>query len=505
MFKQRLYKPLLALAIVLLLLVSSMVQTRLNVSRDELGLTRTAPLDNAPPVLAFTTVALGGFRGLIANALWVRANELQLDGKYFEMVQLADWITKLQPHFASVWRYHAWNLSYNISVKFKEEHEKWFWVKSGIDLLRDEALKYNPNNLELYLELAYIFHHKVGRDSDPGHRYYKLRWAWEMHQLFPEGHPDWEKLLSPTTDEEKKQVQMAKEQYKLDPEVMKEVDDRFGPLDWRLPETQAMYWAYKGMGMARNTNGLVPLRRILYQSMQLAVQRGTMIENKIDKKVDFGPNLDIIPNANRVYEEMMKEDPQFVQQMVQGHRSFLERAVSDLYIHNRIADAEKWFAYLKEKYPEITYWNKDYDLEAYVKERIEHEILSQSHDKLTSLIDGLLTQSYLALAIGQDDHALGIQQFVAKIYDVYQHNVAPAKDRVALPPLAELHNNVIKRMVDPGKAMISEQLAAQLLTRLDRDKEGTILDKSATTNAVKGSILDEIEVKGARPKDVDVN
>ena len=39
------------------------------------------PLENAPPMLAFTTVALGGFRGLISNALWMRANELQQEGR----------------------------------------------------------------------------------------------------------------------------------------------------------------------------------------------------------------------------------------------------------------------------------------------------------------------------------------------------------------------------------------------------------------------------------------
>ena len=72
----------LALAVALLLGVSQ-VQRVLNRERDQLGLTRVAPLENAPPVLAFTTVALGGFRGLISNALWMRANDLQDDGKYF--------------------------------------------------------------------------------------------------------------------------------------------------------------------------------------------------------------------------------------------------------------------------------------------------------------------------------------------------------------------------------------------------------------------------------------
>ncbi|HEY5481806.1 MAG TPA: hypothetical protein VIL39_10025, partial [Verrucomicrobiae bacterium] len=78
-----------------LLVGAGLVQQSLNQDRDQLGLTRVQPLENAPPVLAFTTVALGGFRGLISNALWMRASDLQDEDKFFEMAQLADWITKL--------------------------------------------------------------------------------------------------------------------------------------------------------------------------------------------------------------------------------------------------------------------------------------------------------------------------------------------------------------------------------------------------------------------------
>ena len=114
----------------LLLTAAAIMQRALNHQRSDpgLGLTRVAPLENAPPMLAFTTVALGGFRGLIANALWIRANELQNEGKYFEMVQLADWITKLEPTFVQVWIVQAWNMAYNISVKFPDPQDRWRWV-----------------------------------------------------------------------------------------------------------------------------------------------------------------------------------------------------------------------------------------------------------------------------------------------------------------------------------------------------------------------------------------
>jgi hypothetical protein len=130
---------LLALAATLLVGVS-FVQKSLNRDRDRLELTRIEPLENAPPVLAFTTVALGGFRGLISNALWIRATELQDDDKFFEMAQLADWITKLEPHFVQVWLVQAWNMAYNISVKFKDFPDRWRWLNGGIELLRDEEI-----------------------------------------------------------------------------------------------------------------------------------------------------------------------------------------------------------------------------------------------------------------------------------------------------------------------------------------------------------------------------
>src|SRR5258705_11252586 len=134
-------KLLLLLLSAGLLVGVSRVQSSLNRDRDKLGLTRVAPLDNAPPMLAFVTVALGGFRGLISNALWMRASDLQEEDKFFEMAQLADWITKLEPHFVQVWLVHAWNIGYNISVQFKDFPHRWRCVDRVIELLRHDGCR----------------------------------------------------------------------------------------------------------------------------------------------------------------------------------------------------------------------------------------------------------------------------------------------------------------------------------------------------------------------------
>ena len=231
------------------------MQQSLNRDRDRLGLTRVQPLENAPPVLAFTTVALGGFRGLISNALWMRASDLQDEDKFFEMAQLADWITKLEPHFVQVWLVQAWNMAYNISVKFKESSpgqfpDRWRWVKAGIELLRDDGLRYNPNETLIYRELAWFFQHKIGQNLDDASMYYKQQWANDMAKVFGKKKPNLEELIHPQTADQKERARLLRETYKMDPQFMKEVDERYGPLEWRLPEAHAIYWAALGLKKA---------------------------------------------------------------------------------------------------------------------------------------------------------------------------------------------------------------------------------------------------------------
>src|SRR5438270_4727059 len=189
-------KNILLLALVAGLLFGvSRVQSSLNQDRARLGLTRVAPLENAPPVLAFTTVALGGFRGLISNVLWIRATDLQDEDKFFEMAQLADWITKLEPHFVQVWLVQAWNMAYNISVKFKDFPDRWRWVSRGLELLRDQGLHYNPDETLIYRELAWFFQHKLGQNLDDGNMYYKQQWANEMAKVFAKQKPNLDELI----------------------------------------------------------------------------------------------------------------------------------------------------------------------------------------------------------------------------------------------------------------------------------------------------------------------
>jgi hypothetical protein len=148
--------------------------------------------EGAPPEVAIG-IALGAFRGVFVNMLWIRAEEMKQEGKYYEAVQLAEIITRLQPRFPRVWVFHAWNLAYNISVGTNTREERWRWVNAGISLLRERGIPANPNEMLLHKELGWIFLHKIGGYTDDANPYYKRMLAREWTIVLgppPERSPD---------------------------------------------------------------------------------------------------------------------------------------------------------------------------------------------------------------------------------------------------------------------------------------------------------------------------
>ena len=491
-------KKILFLALAAGLLAGSgRLQKSLNHDREALGLTRTTALDNAPPMLAFTTVALGGFRGLISNFLWVRANDLQQDDKFFEAAQLADWITKLEPTFAQVWIFQAWNMAYNISVKFKDFPDRWRWVERGIGLLRDEALRYNPNNVDIYRDLSWMFQHKMGQNLDDANLYYKSQWAAEMKDFFGPNGTNFTALLQPQTAAELTQLQLFTNKYKLSPQFARTVDDQYGPFDWRLPEAHAIYWAARGLAEAREhpdkvkADDLIKLRRSIYQDMLQAFHHGKVIPDPIAHTYSLGPNLDLAGRVNWVYEQMFTEETESAMRdgILKAHRNFLRDAVYFLYEANRTAEAAKWFKYLGDKFPDKPIIDtrpdslpKTLTLDEYAVAVVQIDIDETSQERVTAAIKGLLIRAYHEMAIGMDDRYQGYKNLAQKIYAKYMASTAMANGnkRIPLPPYNALNQTVLNELLDQERGF-PYAARAVLRTQLGLPAEVPI---AAATNAV---------------------
>jgi len=186
--RDRIIRFVCIILVAVLLIAAGMQLDFINSQRYRMKLISNTALENAPPSLAFATVAMGAFRGLVVDVLWMRADRMKEQGQFFDAKQLAEWITTLQPRFSSVWEFQAWNMAYNISVAIPatQPQERWRWVKNGYELLRDQGIPLNPKSILLYRELARIFQHKIGAVSDDAHKYYKLQLAEAMEPLLGE-------------------------------------------------------------------------------------------------------------------------------------------------------------------------------------------------------------------------------------------------------------------------------------------------------------------------------
>lgn len=175
---------LIALCVMLTSVVGSgVLNVAIASSQGRHDLTYTDRAEDGAPLEVSLGVAMGAFRGIFVNVLWLRATNAKEEGRFYESIELARSITRLQPRLPRVWTFHAWNLSYNISVTTHTPEERWTWVKAGIDLLRKEGLRTNPTNMHIHKELAWMILHKVGGYTDDANQHYKREWAFEWHNI----------------------------------------------------------------------------------------------------------------------------------------------------------------------------------------------------------------------------------------------------------------------------------------------------------------------------------
>lgn len=189
---------------------------------------------------------LGGFRGIIAEIVWFRADRLQDEGRYSEMAQLANILTTLEPHTPEVWAYAAWNLAYNISVMMPTAEDRWRWVEAGLKLLRDDGLRLNPSSPELHREIAWLFLSKIGGTIDEASPLYTEKWKAEVEASAGE----WAKL-------------------KMEPSLVSYIDGEYGRQNWSDPKASALYWAHHGLAQRPTGAVRAELRQVIYQTLMV--------------------------------------------------------------------------------------------------------------------------------------------------------------------------------------------------------------------------------------------
>ncbi len=478
-----------------LLFALTRVERVLDSQVEEHHLRFTGQVENAPPMVAFTTVALGSFRGLIADLLWLRAGELHQQGSYYEMVQIARWIMDLQPTFSGAAVYLAWNMAYNISVTCSDFADRWRWVQEGIRLIRDQALLYNPEDPVLYKDLAWIFQHKMGNYMDDAHQYYKVQLAVAMTEVlqgqedFAEwihapqdaksfmakfgeneklwkaaslaGYPDLEKLYNAFVENKAVlppgftaslrdgaltkeidtafRVRLLQERYKLDVKRMHKLNLEFGQLDWRLPEAQAIYWA--SLGLEKTPGGKdIHCERIVSQSLYEAFRSGRLL--MADKKdfltAQMAPNLELADAVKRTFDEAYKNNDETLS-FFSAKINFMKEAIVMFFRYGKFKKAEEYFKEVSKIDGEP---RKFRTMEAFVMDKFAEEVRDASVKKAGDLVASMIWRSCYFLALNEPDAAVANERLARYVYKRYMDSVRGIEIRTGLPPYNDMKKTV---------------------------------------------------------------
>jgi len=416
-------------------------------ARMRQGLEPVEALENAPPLVVFTTIVLGGFRGLLADILWLRASHLQERGRYFELVQLSDWITKLEPRHTEVWAFHAWNMAYNASVMMPDPRDRWRWISNGIELLRKEGLRYNPGDPLLYRELGWLFQNKIGGITDRDSMVYRRLWAREMIGLFGGGSPDYDVLEASDAG------RRAEEEYVLVPGIMRAVDARYGPLDWRLPETHALYWAHRGL-TAAGTEISLPCDRMVYQALGTLFLQGSLLHRPGDNIYITTPNLDLLPRVITAFEAARQRHGDTIDG---GYRSFLREAIILLDMFDRKNEARDTFERLHRLFPDE---ETAAGLEGYLELRHAEDAFDKvPKRRAIALVEGRCYRSLLLLASGKWKEGVALRRQTQREWQAYlAGKTEEDRQRFGLPSFAQ----ILQRAHDRA----SRELPADMLQQI---------------------------------------
>lgn len=536
----------------------------INANRKAMRLVINDPVENAPPSLAWATVAMGAFRGLVVDILWMRADALKEQGQFFDARQMAEWITMLQPRFAAVWEFQAWNMAYNISVAIpsSQPDQRWRWVKNGYELLRDQGIPLNRKSLALYRELGRIFQHKMGGITDDAHKYYKIQFAREIgpvvegtdqafFEALAKARTDWAQIaadpnlrpligalqeadpafadpqafagryLALVQDPNRygpaarrvfesfegtpamEQLDVTAKAYqvrhvwRMDPAFMVELNRQYGPvdfndpnhvipLDWRHPDTHAIYWAAKGLQVAAQDEGrsleTVELNtdRIIIHSLQNLFRYGKLLffnvmvsapeteggpaePPTLVTDVFLRPDLRMFDRYHRALLALLDKynsSGSREETLGTGHRNMLKNAILSFYQAGLVAQAERIYREMRGLYPLPEF---SLPLSEFCRLRFVEELDGLGIHDATEQVLSLLKESYYYYAIGSDDEAFGSETLARQVYDHYQKDNWD-DTRLALPQFPRMrYTALIDLLQDPQyPPYLQENLKARI-------------------------------------------
>jgi hypothetical protein len=279
-------------------------------------------------------------------------------------------------------------------------------------------------------------------------------------------------------------AQLLWNEYRMDPRWMLGLMEKYGPLDWRLPWSHAVYWATYGFHAAQGTplesleniQALNAGRYILFGLKDLTWQGRAAIEEDPNRPdlpalyLTFDPRF--VEPAQREYARLIQkarkdrstetvEDNAFRS----GHMNYLATAIEMLYACYRHDEARKYLQVLKDTY-HFKGGEWDMELEDFVVTRLASDA-SPSRETAMAVIPAAIQSVYLRTLEGDASGARTMSRLAQRAHARYQEAVP---DRNRLPPLPEIERLAVQGL------LIRPLASGYNLSLLDRARLWRITD-----------------------------
>ena len=169
-----------------------------------------ADLGEIDPAGETIKLATLGMRCVAAAMLWHEANEAKKKEDWTGTWTKLDQLAKLEPNYIGVWRFQAWNVSYNIAVEFDDYRDRYFWIKEGIKYLQ-KGSRYNVEEHRLISDIGTDTGRKIGVADE------KLEYRRLFHEdidpEFPDHDDSQHGFLKPRTVEQRDNWLVGREYY----------------------------------------------------------------------------------------------------------------------------------------------------------------------------------------------------------------------------------------------------------------------------------------------------
>lgn len=289
-----------------------------------------------------------------------------------------------------------------------------------------------------------------------------------------------------------------REEWKLDPAVMRQLNDTYGPidytdpnthlpLDWRHPDSHAIYWAVQGLAIAAQKKARdievdeTNTDRIVNHSLQNLFRNGKLIIRDVSMEVPAddvsGPRIESFKEVflrpdMRMFEsyntsvlkviEKYKDDRGTYDSMRNGYRNMLINALFSFYQSGHKLQAQKIHNQLKEGWPDLPEFKVS--LDALAKARFLEEMANLDINNANEQITAMLRESFFLYAI-RDDEAAAARDSMAKQVHAYYQGKYLDVNRIDLPEFKLLKYYALRDFLDDTQFV--PDLRLSLLARID--------------------------------------